>query len=110
MTYTINLANYTTMYRAMIKPRFKLNALHRLRAFPKNTTEKLLDQYLKDNYHVTLHHACYLIILGCDIEELEDTLTITIKDKDLDKLARLITFGNGRLSGSRILPFILNKL
>lgn len=110
MTYTINLVNYTTMYRAMIKSRFKLNALHRLRTFPKNTAEKLLDQYLKENYHITLHHACHLIILGCDIEELEDTLTITIKDKDLDKLARLITFGNGRLSGSRILPFILNKL
>jgi hypothetical protein len=110
MTYTINLTNYTDAYRALAKPRFKLNALHRLRAFPKNTAEKLLDQHLKENYQMTLNHACYLIILNCSLEEVKDTLTITIKNKDLDKLARVITFGTGKLSGSRILPFILNKL
>jgi hypothetical protein len=110
MTYTINLTNYAKAYRAVAKPRFKLNALHRLRAFPKNTAEKLLDQYLKENYQITLNHACYLIILNCTVEELKDTLTITIKSKELDKIARIITFGTGRLSGSRILPFILNKL
>jgi uncharacterized protein with ATP-grasp and redox domains len=110
MTYTINLSNYTPTYRALIKPRFKINALQRLRAFPKNTTEKLLDQYLKENYQITLNHACYLIIFNCKIEELNDILTIDIKDKNLDKIARIITFGTGRISGSRILPFVLNKL
>lgn len=110
MTYTINLSNYTPTYRALIKSRFKINALQRLRAFPKNTTEKLLDQYLKENYQTTLNHACYLIILNCRIEELNNTLTIDIKDKNLDKIARILTFGTGRISGSRILPFVLNKL
>lgn len=110
MTYTINLSNYTKDYRALIKPQFKFNALRRLRMFPKNTAEKLLDQHLRENYKTTLNHACYLIIINCDIEEVKDTLTVTLKDKELDKIARLITFGTGRLSGSRILPFVLNKL
>lgn len=110
MTYTINLSNYTKAYRAMVKPQLKLNALRRLQAFPKYTAEKLLDQYLKETYQITLKHACYLIILNCKVEELKDTLTVTVTNKELDKIARVITFGTGKLSGSRILAFIFNSL
>lgn len=98
------------MYKAIMKPKLKLTAFHRLNAFPINTTEKLLDLYLRENHQVTLKYACYLIILNCTVEEQQDELVITIKDKKLDKLARLITYGTGRLSGSRILSFLFNKL
>lgn len=110
MTYTINLSKYTKAYRALIKPKFKFNALSRLHAFPQNTTEKLLDQHLKENYQMTLLYACYLIILNCKIEEIKDTLTITVTNPKLDTLARIITFGTGKVAGSRILPFIFQKI
>ena len=109
MIYTIDLSNYTWVYRKIAKPKFKVNAFHRLKVFPLNTAEKLLDKYLQENYQITLKQACYLIILHCTIEEQEDELVITLTSKKLDKLARLITYGTGRLSGSRILPFILQK-
>ena len=98
------------MYKAVMKPKLKLTAFRRLNAFPINTTEKLLDQYLRENHQVTLKYACYLIILNCTVEEQRDELVITIANKKLDKLARLITYGTGRISGSRILPFLFNKL
>lgn len=110
MVYTINLSNYMPTYRAMIKSKFKYNALRRLRAFPMNVTEKLLDEYLRSEYQITLKYACHLIILNCSVEENKDDLIITLTNKNLDKLARAITYGTGRLSGSRILPFILNKV
>ena len=110
MVYTINLSNYSPIYKKIKISKFKFNALHRLKAFPFNTTEKLLDDYLRKNYEMTLNYACYLIILHCKVEEIKDSLSITLVDKDLDKIARLITYGTGRLCGSRILSFILNKL
>jgi hypothetical protein len=110
MIYTIDLSNYTAAYRAAVKPKFKLNAFRRLQAFPICTTEKLLDNYLRENHQITLKYACYLIILNCNIDEQEEELIITLTDKKLEKLARLITYGTGKVSGSRILPFALNKL
>lgn len=110
MIYTINLSNYTLAYRLIAKPKFKFNAFKRLRSFPINTAEKLLNKYLTEHYNMTLNYACYLIIISCHIEELEDNLVVTIPNKELDKLARLITYGTGKISGSRILSFIFNKL
>ena len=110
MIYTINISNYTNNYRAVAVPKFKFMALHRLQAFPTNTTEKLLDRHLREQHKITLKHACYLIVLHCTIEEQEDDLVITIADKNLEKLARLITYGTGRISGSRILSFAFQKL
>ncbi len=110
MIYTINLSNYTPAYQLVAKPKFKFNAFKRLRAFPVYTTEKLLDQYITKTYNMTLKYACYLIILNCQVEESEDSLVITLPNKELDKLARVITYGTGKISGSRILSFIFNKL
>ena len=46
---------------------------------------------------------------GFKVEESKDELQILIKDKQLDTIARIITFGNGRFLGSRIIPFIFGK-
>ena len=109
MIFTIDLSNYTPLYRSVAKAKFKLNAIKRLQLFPLKTTEKLLDTHLRENYQITLKYLCYLIILNCTVEEQQDELTITLSDKKLDKLARLITYGTGKISGSRILPFILQQ-
>lgn len=110
MIYTISKFNYTSAYKEIFKKKFKLNALKRFRSFPIAVTEKLLDKYLKEKYNITLTNVCYLLILNCKIEESKDTFVITVNDKQLDKFARLITFGTGRLSGSRIIPFMFGKI
>jgi hypothetical protein len=110
MIYTINTSKYTPIYRSVAKAKFKRNAFKRLQLFPCNTTEKLLDNYLQEQYQLTLRYACYLIIRECTIEEQQDDLVVTIKNKHLDKLARIITYGTGKFSGSRILSFIFQKI
>lgn len=110
MIYTINLSNYTPMYRSVAKSKFKRTAFRRLQMFPLNTTEKLLNAYLQEQYQITLKYACYLILRGCTVEEQQDELLITVTDKKLDKLARLITYGTGKISGSRLLSFMFQKL
>jgi hypothetical protein len=109
MIFTINTKYYNSSYKKLLKSKLKLNAIRRLRNFPINTTEKLLNNYLKENYNMTLIYACYLIILNSKVEESKDELQILIKDKQLDKIARIITFGTGRFLGSRIIPFIFGK-
>lgn len=110
MIYTVHKNNYTPAYKEFFKKKFKINALQRLQNFPINTTEKLLDTYLKENYKTSLLETCYLIILKCRLDESKDTFIITLTDKNLDKLARIITFGTGHLSGSRLIPFIFGKI
>ena len=110
MIYTINLTNYNISYKTKAKERFKQRALFRVAGFPVHPTEILLDGYLQKNYDVSLKHACYLIILNCHVEEVKDSLIITLSNKKLDKLARLITYGTGKILGSRILAAALGKL
>lgn len=109
MIFTIDTQYYNSSYKKLFKSKIKLNAIQRLRYFPINTSEKLLNNYLKENYNMTLMYACYLIILQSKIEESENEIQILIKDKQLDKIARIITFGTGRFLGSRIIPFIFGK-
>ncbi len=110
MIYTINLSNYNPLYQTIAIKSFKLNATRRLRTFQFGTTEKLLDSYLRDQYQVSLKQACYLIICSCTVERSKDSVVIFLKDQTIDKLARLITFGTGKILGSQILTQILNKL
>lgn len=110
MVYTINLSNYTAIYKVLATKNFKPNAIRKLIAFKFGTTEKLLDNYLQNQYQMSLKQACYTIITNCTIEESEETLLITISNKTLDKIARIITYGTGKLLGSQILLKVLNKL
>lgn len=110
MVFTINTKQYNQIYKKLLKSKIKRNAIKRLNNFPMNTTEKLLNNYLKENYKMTLLYACYVVILKSNIEETEEELQIIIKDKQLDKLARIITFGTGKVLGSRILPFVFGKV
>lgn len=110
MIYTINTSSYNSYYKAFIKDSLKLNAFKRLNYFPMQVTEKLLDKYLKENYQMTLKYTCYLIILNCRVDESKEEIVVSMLDKKLDRLARIITFGTGKLLGSRIIPFIFGKL
>ena len=97
----------TDFSRGYIKKR----ALDSLRYYPYGSTEKILNEYLKVNYNISLVFACKLIILKSKIEK-DDTNSyiITLLDGKWEKLARIITFGTGKVSGSRILRIIFNAI
>lgn len=106
MIFTTKINNL--YYAKHFKGYIRKIALQKLIYFPQKATEKALDQYLKNNYKITLNFACRLIALKCKIsyEQETNSYIITTVDNYIDKLARLITFGTSKINGSKILRFM----
>jgi hypothetical protein len=86
------------IYRAKKQARLKLTL------YPIGVTETLLSRFLQENYNLTLKSACLAILQNAHYNlNIEQDLIITIPDPELNALAKLITYGNGRLMGSHIL-------
>lgn len=84
--------------------RARRQARLRLTLFPMGVTETLLSRYLQENYNTNLKAACLNILLNAKYNlNLDQDLIITIPDPELNKIARIITYGNGKLLGSSIL-------
>jgi hypothetical protein len=84
--------------------RTKRQARLRLTLFRKGVTETLLSRFLQENYNMTLQSACLAILQNARYNlNIEQDLIITIPDPELNHIAKLITYGNGRLAGSQIL-------
>ena len=69
------------------------------------TTEKQLDEYLKENYKTDLKKMCWKLLLNTRYAENEKhEVTITFKTPELDKIASIITYGEAKcVHGSNIL-------
>jgi hypothetical protein len=108
MIYTIKRPYCTnTNFKSLIKR----DALKKLIYFPHDrSTEELLNIYLKQKYSIDLWTACRLIIIYCEIEKGKDndSYVVTISNKYWDTIARIITFGTGKLKGSQILRFLFD--
>lgn len=66
--------------------------------------ETKLNNYLLNNYKLNLKTACIKLLNRCKIMRNYDNQAIIIfPDKEDDKLAALITYGNLELKGSNIL-------
>lgn len=105
MIYTVKKPYYSS------KGVIKADALRKLAYFPDNRiTEQLLDKYLKQTYGIDLWTACRCIIIYCNIEKNKaaDSYLITLANPYWDTIARIITFGTGKLKGSQILRFIFD--
>ena len=91
----------------------KLKALVRARSlislYPMRGTELILNNYLIENYKLTLKNACLLLLTNLHISEGEENeLVLFFKDEKYDKLAQIITYGIDNISGSPILKIVLS--
>ena len=77
----------------------QLVAMHRL-----TPNEKNLDKYLRKEFNIGLIDAAFALMhyIRINRNKSGDTI-ITFKDSKADKLASLITYGNGRIQGSDLL-------
>ena len=86
------------IYRAKKQARLKLATA----SF--GTTELLLSRYLQENYATTLRTACLNIINNAKFNlNMRNEIIITIPDKQLNHIARIITYGTGTFMGSKLL-------
>ena len=90
------------IYRSRRQARLKLT-LHRL-----GPSELLLSRYLQEQYGMTLKAACIQILQNAQFHvNFRQEIIVTIPNPELNKLAKIITYGTGTVAGSRILKNIL---
>lgn len=91
------------IYRAKRKARLYLT-LHTF-----GPSELLLSRYLQEKYNTNLRAACLAILQNASFNmNLQREIIVTIPDKQLNHLAKLITYGPGTVPGSQILHHMLN--
>ena len=108
MFFTIN--NKKHLSTEQLKTDTLLNAYFIIQNYPLKATEQVLDQYIQQQYKTTLKNLCIQALLNLT-HYTDDfgNLILIFKDIKYDKLARLITYGNGALPGSRILKIALQN-
>lgn len=97
MLITINNSDsqYFSSYRLWVAKEIILD-------YPMNETEKALDKYLWTSSKILLKDACLKIIDNIKVTNSTD-ITLNIQNKELEKLYRIITYGTGKIKGSKIL-------
>lgn len=65
--------------------------------------EIAMDRYCKQHYRLPLRLMCIRILMSAKVMTVDNSYFAIIADKNLEKIARLITYGNGIMNGSSIL-------
>ena len=87
-----------------------IKAYYTIKEYPLLASEKILDDYIQQQYRCSLKNMCVDLLLNSTFY-VDDSknLIILFKNAEHDKIARLITYGNGAIQGSRILTTALNS-
>jgi hypothetical protein len=84
--------------------RAKRQAKLQLYLFAEGVTEMRISNYLQKTYNITLREACAKILQNANFSmTLDKEILVTIPDKQLNDIAKIITYGPGGFAGSRIL-------
>jgi hypothetical protein len=86
-----------------------VSAYHIIKNYPLKASELLMDQYVQQQYKMTLKNLCLNLLLNLTFyEDDSGNLVLMFKNHKYDTIARLITYGNGAIPGSRILQTALS--
>lgn len=108
MFFTIKNKKYLST--SQLKANTILDAYFIIKNYPLKASEKILEQYIEQQYGISLKSMCVKLLLNLThYEDDAGNLVLMFKDPKLDQIARLITYGNGTLPGSRILKIALNN-
>ena len=108
MLFTINNTNY--MSAEYLRTNTLLDAYYIIKNYPMHASDIILDQYIQQQYNTSLKNMCIKLLLSLTSHrDNEGNLVLLFKDPKYDKIARLITYGNGAIPGSKILQIALNN-
>jgi hypothetical protein len=87
-----------------------LNAYFVVKNYPLHAADLVLDQYIQQQYKTTLKDMCIKLLLSLTFHvDDKGDLILLFKDPTYDRLAQLVTYGNGALPGSKILQIALKN-
>ena len=96
-------ANLQAFKYQLIRNAYLIIISHRL-----TPGEIKLNKHLKENYKLDLKSACiYLLSKSKIYRDLDNNIIVLFPDKNDDKLASLITYGNNEMKGSKLLKLAL---
>lgn len=108
MLYTIKNKHYLSTEQ--LRTSTLLKAYYLVQKYPLHASDLLLDQYIQQQYSTTLKNMCVKLLLNLTFyKDDSGNLVLLFKDPKCDKLARLITYGNGAIPGSQILQMALKN-
>jgi hypothetical protein len=88
--------------------RTKKQARIALRLCELGVTELLLDKYLQRTYKINFRDACLKILDDMIfLKNMQNEIIAKVPDKELNQIARIITYGTGLIPGSTILRKVL---
>ena len=74
-----------------------------------HASDIVLDSYIQQQYNASLKNMCIKLLLSLTFHKDNDgNLVLLFKDSKYDKIAQLITYGNGAIPGSKILRIALS--
>ena len=72
--------------------------------------QKQLNDYIWKKFGLNLKAACAMVVANCRLQKNKNNeLIITFPAKQIDQLATLITYGNGKIQGCSILQEAFGK-
>lgn len=87
-----------------------LSAYFIIQKYSFHASELALDRLIQTQYKMSLKDMCIKLLLSLTFySDAEGNLILMFKDPKYDKIAQLITYGNGAVPGSRILKTALNN-
>lgn len=108
MLFTIKNNRYQSIEH--LRTNTLLNAYYVIKSYSLHASEIVLDRFIQQQYKTTLKDMSIKLLLSLTFYQNSDgDLVLLFKDQRYDKIARLITYGNGAVHGSRILQIALNK-
>ena len=106
MFFKINNKHYQSIEQ--LRTNTLLDAYFIIQNYSLHASDLILDRFLQQQYKVSLKNLCIKLLLSLTFyEDDERNLILLFKDPKYDKLASLITYGNGAIPGSRILQTAL---
>lgn len=111
MFFTIK--NFNTLARVpdqFLKTNAYLSALFIIENYPIRASERALDLFLKQQYKIGLKDLSKQLISKLTINKNKSgDFILLFNDPEDDRMARLITYGNGIVPGCKILLLSLNQ-
>lgn len=108
MLFTITNKRYTSVEQ--LRSTTLLDAYYIIKNYPLKATDLLMDSYIQQQHNMTLKNMCIKLLLNLTFyEDDSGNLVLLFKDSKYDTIARLITYGNGAIPGSKILQVALTN-
>lgn len=109
MFFTITNKKYLS--DRQLKTNTILNAYYIIKNYPMRASETALDNLIQAQYNTSLKNMCVKLLLELThYMDDEGNLILMFKNPKYDAIARLITYGNGAVQGSRILQIAIHDL